>query len=216
MNFLPAVTGHARCIPVRNVRLEFRLNPVSPCTFQSAGQLGTPLPVVVSQVLLTFLRTLLRHLGPFLSGFGQPDRDRLFPALYLLSRSAALQRAGFALLHGAADLFCRSLRISALLGFLRHLAGPRCSTVCAGRAAVPASRGGFVVRPAPTGAARSSVFRPFFQPPGPAPSRDGGAGSGASCSPIPSFSDGRRPWRSARTTTPHPCDRSPGRCHSES
>jgi hypothetical protein len=30
MNFLPAVTAHARYMPVRNAHLEFRLHPMSP------------------------------------------------------------------------------------------------------------------------------------------------------------------------------------------
>src|SRR5437879_9583055 len=46
---------------------------------------------------------LLRHPGAALARLGQADRNRLLAALDLPAGAAALQRAGLALLHGAAD-----------------------------------------------------------------------------------------------------------------
>src|ERR1700728_4006661 len=51
-----------------------------------------------------FLRRLLRHFLAFGPCLGQADRDRLFAALYLPARTAALQRPRLALLHHAFDV----------------------------------------------------------------------------------------------------------------
>src|SRR4051812_41263033 len=56
---------------------------------------------------------LRRHLLAFAARLGQADGDRLFAALDLAARAAALQRPGLALLHRAPDFGRRALGVFA-------------------------------------------------------------------------------------------------------
>src|SRR6185295_11755914 len=64
---------------------------------------------------------LLRHPRAALARLGQADRDRLLAAPDLPAGAAAAQRAGLALLHRAADLLGRTLRVFSLRRLSCHV-----------------------------------------------------------------------------------------------
>src|SRR5437016_11318048 len=66
----------------------------------------------------------LRHPRAPLARLGQADGDRLLAALDLPAGAAAAQRAGLALLHGAAHFLGRALGVFSLLRLLRHVFPP--------------------------------------------------------------------------------------------
>src|SRR4051794_15055702 len=73
---------------------------------------------------LRFSRALLWNLGAFLSRFRKSDRNSLFSAFDLFAGSSALERAGLALLHGAANFLRRTLGVFPLLCLFGHCIDP--------------------------------------------------------------------------------------------